>query len=144
MHQDTELRVRYAETDQMGIVYHGNYFPWFEEARTNLLMAAGYSYRQLEEQGLYFPLIECSCRFRVPAKYFDRIIVRARVEQVKGAQFSIVYQVFRKEDDTLLAEGRTSHAFVGRDFRPVNMLRYMPEVYGALKELAQQEEPAND
>ena len=136
MHHDTELRVRYAETDQMGIAYHGNYFPWFEEARTNLLMAAGYTYRELEERGLYFPLIECSCRYRAPARYFDRIVVRSRMEQVRGAQFSIAYQVFRQQDGMLLAEGRTAHAFVGRDFRPVNMLRYMPEVYEAMKEMA--------
>ncbi len=140
MHHDTELRVRYAETDQMGIVYHGNYFPWFEEARTNLLVAAGYTYRDLEQKGLFFPLIECSCRFRQPAKYFDELVVRASVEQVRGAQFSIVYQGIRKEDHMLLAEGRTAHAFVGRDFRPVNMLRYMPEVYEKLKEMARPEE----
>jgi acyl-CoA thioester hydrolase len=129
MQFDADIRVRYAETDQMGIVYHANYFPWFEEARTGFFEAIGLSYRQLEEQGFYFPLIECNCRFRQPARYADFITVRACLREVKGARVTLAYKVYLKPEGKLLAEGWTSHVFVGKGFRPLNMQRARPDIY---------------
>jgi acyl-CoA thioester hydrolase len=143
MHFDADIRVRYAETDQMGIVYHANYFPWFEEARTGFFEAIGLCYRELEEQGFYFPLTECACRFRAPARYADRLTVRARISEVKGAQVKLAYEVFLKEGCKLLAEGSTSHVFVGRDFKPLNMLRARPDIFEKMKEAAGEEEPGD-
>jgi acyl-CoA thioester hydrolase len=137
MYYDAEIRVRYAETDQMGIVYHANYFPWFEEARTGFFEAIGLSYRELEEQGFYFPLIECNCRFRQPARYADRLTVRARIREVKGARVTLAYEVLKKPGGELLAEGWTSHVFVDREFRPLNMLRARPDIYARMKEAAE-------
>jgi acyl-CoA thioester hydrolase len=141
MQYDADIRVRYAETDQMGIVYHANYFPWFEEARTGFFEAIGLSYRQLEEQGFYFPLIECNCLFRLPARYADWITVRARLREVKGARVTLAYEVTLKPEGKLLAEGWTSHVFVGKDFKPLNMQRVRPDIYekmvGAVEEKEQ-------
>jgi acyl-CoA thioester hydrolase len=135
MHFDADIRVRYSETDQMGIVYHSNYFPWFEEARTGLFEAVmGMTYRELEEQGILFPLVECNCRFRRPAHYADRLAVRSRVREVKGARVTIEYEAYRQPDGELLAEGFTTHVFVGRDFKPLNIMRVKPEVYKKLQE----------
>ena len=121
MYFDTEVRVRYSETDQMGIVYHSNYFPWFEEARTGFFETMGLSYRELEEQGYFLPLIECNCKFIAPAKYADRLIIRARLREMKGIKMTLAYEAFRKADNMLLATGWTSHAFVNREMRPVKM-----------------------
>lgn len=134
MHYDIDIRVRYAETDQMGIVYHSNYFPWFEEARTSFFEAIGFSYAELEAQGVYFPLLECGCRYRSPARYPDRVVVRVQLKELKGLRATLGYEVTRKSDGTLLAEGFTSHTFVDREMRPVNMLRAHPAVYNAMKE----------
>jgi acyl-CoA thioester hydrolase len=145
MHYDVDIHVRYSETDQMGVVYHSNYFPWFEEARTGFFEAIGMAYRELEEQGLYFPLTECGCKFKSPAKYADWVTVRARLEEFKGVQVVMGYQVFRKTDGRLLAEGRTAHVFVDREFRPVNLLRARPDIYKAVQELVPgAEEPRDD
>lgn len=140
MHHDVDIRVRYAETDQMGVVYHSNYFPWFEEARTAFFEAAGVSYAALEEQGLLFPLTECGCRYLSPAKYADWVTVRARIRAVKGIRVTLGYEVFRREGGALLAEGHTTHVFVGRDFRPVNLRRDRPELHDLLRKLAEEGE----
>lgn len=132
MTRETDIHVRYAETDQMGIVHHANYFPWFEEARTCFFESLGMSYAELEAQVFYMPLIECSCRFRSPAKYADWVTVRTRVGEMKGATVKLQYEVVLKTDNTVLAEGFTSHVFVDQAFRPVNMKRLRPDVWEAL------------
>ncbi len=133
MKHDTAVRVRYAETDQMGVVYHANYFPWFEEGRTQFLENIGLSYAALEAEGFFFPLLECSCRYRSPARYPDRLVIRTRLMSLKGIQVHVGYEVRRETDGTLLAEGRTSHAFVDRNLHPVNMPRLRPDVWEALR-----------
>lgn len=140
MRADTTIRVRYAETDQMGVVYHANYFPWFEEARTDLLLAIGYSYREMEEQGYLFPLVECSCRYRQPARYMDVLTVRSGLTEMKGAKFTIGYHVYRISDGAMLAEGTTTHVFVDKQLRPVNMRRLRPDVYDAMLQSMERED----
>lgn len=132
MHYDIEIHVRYAETDQMGVVYHANYFPWFEEARTGFFEFIGLNYASMEEQGLLFPLTDCACKYRYPARYPDWVIVRARLAEFRGVQAMLSYQVIRREDGKLLAEGVTKHAFVDKSFRPVNLRRMRPDVYNAM------------
>lgn len=141
MHYDATIRVRYAETDQMGIVYHSNYFPWFEEARTGLFEAVmGMTYRELEEQGVYFPLTECGCRYRSPARYADELSVRARIREVKGPCVTIAYEAYLKPEMKLLAEGWTRHVFVGRELRPVNFQRLRPDMYEMMRNAAEPKE----
>jgi acyl-CoA thioester hydrolase len=108
--------VRYAETDQMGVAYHGNYFAWFEIGRTDLLRAQGLAYRDLEAQDLRLPVIEAQARFVRPALYDDILEIRTRVEAVSGARVTFSYEVRR--DGTNLATGSTSHAAVDGRGRP--------------------------
>jgi acyl-CoA thioester hydrolase len=113
----TELRVRYAETDQMGIVYYANYLVWFEIGRVELLRALGFSYSQLEtEHGRILPVIEATCRYRSPARYDDQILIEARPAMLRGPVLKFAYRILRKASDsqagaepTLLAEGETVH-----------------------------------
>jgi acyl-CoA thioester hydrolase len=110
----TEVRVRYAETDQMGIVYYANYLVWFEIGRVEVLRALGLSYRQLEaEHQCILPVAEARCRYRSPARYDDRILIEARPALLRGSVIKFSYRIFRNADDPaqreLLAEGETTH-----------------------------------
>jgi acyl-CoA thioester hydrolase len=115
----SQMRVRYAETDQMGIAYHGSYFVWFEVARVDYLRQLGLTYRDLEEQeNLHLPVIEAQARFLKPSFYDDLLEVRARLTELRGARVSFEYEVHRDGSDEMLATGRTSHAAVERGGRP--------------------------
>ena len=105
----TELRVRYNETDRMTVVHHTNYLVWFEIGRTELMRALGTTYRDLEEQQLYMPVLEAYCRFQRPARYDDLVRVETRCERLKRAQLRFHYRVVRRDDGELLAEGWTAH-----------------------------------
>ncbi len=111
------IRVRYAETDMMGIVYHSRYFPWFECARTQMLDELGCPYREMEKLGVRLPIIEVSCRYHQPARFDDRITVIAEVHDRPRACIHIHYNVFR-EDGQLLCKGSTLHGFMDFENRP--------------------------
>jgi acyl-CoA thioester hydrolase len=109
-----QVRVRYAETDQMGIVYYANYLVWFELGRVELLRSLGLAYSQLEkEHECILPVVEASCRYRSPAKYDDEILIETRPAMLRGSVLKFAYRILRKEVDgakpTLLAEGETIH-----------------------------------
>ncbi|HLA79950.1 MAG TPA: thioesterase family protein [Vicinamibacteria bacterium] len=120
---NSTLRVRYAETDQMGVAWHGEYLAWFEVARTDLLRNLGLSYRELEEQGLRLPVIEAQVRYLRPARYDDLLEIRTAISHLSGARVSFAYDVLRQEGTVPLAHGTTSHAAVDREGRP----RRLPE-----------------
>jgi acyl-CoA thioester hydrolase len=111
----TEVRVRYAETDQMGIVYYANYLVWFEIGRVELLRSLGLAYSQLEtEHECILPVVEASCRYRSPARYDDEILIETRPALLRGSVIKFAYQIWRKasqegEEQKLLAEGETVH-----------------------------------
>jgi acyl-CoA thioester hydrolase len=110
----TEVRVRYAETDQMGIVYYANYFVWFEIGRVELLRALGLAYSQLEiEDRCILPVVDAKCRYRAPARYDDEILIETRPALLRGSVIKFAYRVLRKapegEEQKLLAEGETVH-----------------------------------
>ncbi len=111
----TEVRVRYAETDQMGIVYYANYLVWFEIGRVELLRSLGLAYSQLElEHQCILPVVEANCRYRAPARYDDRILIETRPALLRGAVLKFAYRILRKpggegEEPALLAEGETTH-----------------------------------
>jgi acyl-CoA thioester hydrolase len=110
----TEVRVRYAETDQMGIVYYANYLVWFEIGRVELLRSLGFSYSLLErEHQCILPVIEARCRYRSPARYDDQILIETRPAMLRGSVIKFAYRILRKtakgEEPTLLAEGETVH-----------------------------------
>ena len=107
---ETRLRVRYAETDQMGVVYHSNHFIWFEIGRVELLRQLGFSYREMEnEDQCYIAVVDARCRYRAPARYDDEIIVRTHLKNVRDSVIHFAYELLRAPDNTLLAEGETTH-----------------------------------
>jgi acyl-CoA thioester hydrolase len=112
------LRVRYAETDQMGVAYHGNYFAWFEVGRTDLLRERGLTYRELEKQDLRLPVIEAHARFLRPALYDDVLEIRTRLAGLSGARVSFSYEVHRSAEAGPIATASTSHAAVDGTGRP--------------------------
>ena len=110
----TEVRVRYAETDQMGIVYYANYLVWFEIGRVELLRSLGLAYSQLEiDHDCILPVVEASCRYRAPARYDDQILIETRPSLLRGVVVKFAYRILRKapegQEPTLLAEGETVH-----------------------------------
>lgn len=112
------VRVRYAETDQMGVAYHGGYFAWFEVGRTDLLRGSGLTYRELERQGLRLPVIETQARFLRPARYDDILQIETRVTEVGGVRVSFAYEVYREGTPGPLATASTVHAAVDAAGRP--------------------------
>lgn len=113
----TQVTVRYVETDMMGVVYHGNYLPWFEVGRTTLLKELGLPYRQLEEEGFRLPVLEVSARYLRPAVYDDTVTIVTRLHDRPLLRIRLDYEVRR--GDELLATGHTVHAFIDREGRPV-------------------------
>jgi len=107
---ETRLRVRYAETDQMGVVYHSNHFIWFEVGRVELFRQFGFSYRDMErDDGRFIAVAEATCRYRAPAFYDEEILVRTRLKSVRESIVVFNYELVRAIDGTLLAEGETTH-----------------------------------
>jgi acyl-CoA thioester hydrolase len=107
---ETRLRVRYAETDQMGVVYHANHFIWFEVGRVELLRQLGFSYRDMEKNdGCLIAVADARCRYKAPAFYDDEIIVRTHIKNIRNSLIHFGYELLRASDGTLLAEGETTH-----------------------------------
>lgn len=113
----TQITVRYAETDMMGIVYHGNYLPWFEVGRTTLLKERGLPYRELEAQGYRLPVLEVGVRYFKPALYDDTLTVITRLKERPALRIHLDYEVRRGEE--LLVTGFTTHAFINNKGEPV-------------------------
>jgi acyl-CoA thioester hydrolase len=107
---ETRLRVRYAETDQMGVVYHSNHLVWFEIGRVELMRQLGFSYRDMErEDGCFIAVAEVKCRYRAPIRYDEEVVVRTRLKGVRESVVQFTYELVRADNDALLAEGETTH-----------------------------------
>jgi len=123
---ESRIRVRYVETDQMGVVYHSNYLIWFEVGRVDLLRQLGFSYREMEQQdGCYIAVVDVRCRYKAPARYDDEIIVRTHLKNVRGSLVHFGYQAVRVGDGTVLAEGETTHIVTDARMKA----RVIPEKY---------------
>lgn len=114
----TRVRVRYADTDQMGVVYYANYLIWFEVARTEWLRDGGWTYREMEASGISLPVIEAHCEYRQPARYDDEIEIRTTATVVTPVRIRFDYEAWKVSEDTLSAAGHTIHAALGPDGRP--------------------------
>jgi acyl-CoA thioester hydrolase len=126
---ETRLRVRYAETDQMGVVYYANYLVWFEVGRAELMRQRGLDYKQMEiEEDCLMAVVEATARYKAPARYDEELIVETTVTGVRGPVVRFSYRVLRVADGALLCEGETVHVVVGRDMKR----RPMPRKYAAL------------
>jgi len=117
----SRIRVRYAETDQMGVVYYANYFVWFEVGRTDLLRESGWSYRQMEIDGFSLPVIEARCIYHASAKYDDDIEVRTTGTMLSPVRVQFTYQLVRIADAATLATGATVHATLDKSGRPCRL-----------------------
>ena len=129
----TKIKVRYAETDQMGIVHHSNHYVYFETAREDFILGAGIRYIDMENQGVMMPLAETQCRYYEGAKYADELIVETTLEELSPVKVTLQYDVIRERDGKLLARGKTVQAFVDKDtFRIVNLKKKYPELWEKL------------
>ena len=127
----SRVRVRYAETDQMGVVYYANYFVWFEVGRTDLFRASGWTYRELEADGVYLPVIEAHCDYRQSARYDDELEIRTNGILVSPVRVEFAYEVERASDQVTLAVGRTVHASLNRDGHPCRLPDRVRDLFGS-------------
>jgi acyl-CoA thioester hydrolase len=115
------IRVRYAETDKMGVVYYANYFVWFEVARADLLRSLGWTYREMEHAGVALPVIEAHCDYQRPARYDEEMEVRAKGRMLSPVRMEFTYEVVRRDDQMVSASGRTVHAALDPAGKPCRL-----------------------
>ena len=119
---EARIRVRYAETDQMGVVYHSNFVIWFEVGRVELLRQLGFTYKEMEKQDqCHIAVVDLKVRYKAPALYDDELIIRTHLKNVRQWMIHFGYEVVRASDGTLLAEGETTHIVVGNDLQRKNL-----------------------
>jgi acyl-CoA thioester hydrolase len=115
---EVKIRVRYAETDQMGVVYHSNHFVWFEVGRVEFFRQLGFSYKDMEQQdGCHIAVVDARCRYKAPALYDDEVIVRTQLKNVRESMVHFGYELVRASDELLLAEGETMHVVIDREMK---------------------------
>jgi acyl-CoA thioester hydrolase len=125
-YSESTIRVRYAETDQMGVVYHANYFVWFEVGRVDLCRHLGFEYKRMEEEDDSFIVVaQASCRYKRPAHFDDMLTVRTRVASAQRRTIRFAYEIFHQTSGDLLATGETVHVICDREGRP----KSLPEKY---------------
>jgi acyl-CoA thioester hydrolase len=128
---ESEIKVRYQETDQMGIVYHANYLVWFEVGRTDFFESIGFKYAQMEEQGILAPVIDANIQYKTPVKYGEKVKVRTWVEYYDGLKVVYRYDVLH-ENGELAVTGTTTHVCVKNDsFRPISTRKKFPQLHEA-------------
>ena len=127
----SRVRVRYADTDQMGVTYHANYLVWFEVARADLLRSLGWTYREMEIAGISLPVIEAHCQYLRPARYDDEIDVKTEGRMLSPVRMEFQYQVVRTIDQTVAAEGKTVHAAVDASGKPCRLPERVREVFAS-------------
>ena len=125
---ETRLRVRYAETDQMGVVYYANYYVWMEVGRVELCKACGFDYKDMENDGILMAVAASDCRYRYPARFDDEVIVKAWVSEASSRMAVFEYEMRLAVNDKVLATGSTRHIFLSRELRPTRL----PAKYHAL------------
>jgi acyl-CoA thioester hydrolase len=125
---ETRLRVRYAETDQMGVVYYANYYVWMEVARVELCKACGFNYRDMErDDGILLAVAASECRYRYPARFDDEIIVKSWISEASSRMAVFEYEMRLAADDKVVATGSTRHVFLSREMRPTRLpAKYHP------------------
>jgi acyl-CoA thioester hydrolase len=130
---EVKIRVRYAETDQMGVVYHANHFIWFEVGRVEFFRQLGFSYQEMEHKdNCYIVVVDARCRYKAPAKYDEEVLVRTFLKNIRESVIHFGYELIRVTDGLLLAEGETTHVVTDEEMRR----RAIPEKYmGAFKEV---------
>ncbi|WP_438446153.1 acyl-CoA thioesterase [Gorillibacterium sp. sgz5001074] len=134
------LRVRYAETDQMGVVYHARYLDWFEVGRTEMIRASGMEYRTLEDKGLLLPVVDATIQYRKPARYDDWVEIRIMMTGHSHIRLEFSYEIRNKDTEELLVTGSTRHMWVNRQWKPARIDREAPELYQLLNQISAESE----
>jgi len=132
---ESKIKVRYVETDQMGIVHHSNYYPWFEVGRTEFIKEIGMTYSDMEAQNVMLPLVESSCKYIIGAKYEDELTIQTWIEELTGAKIVFKYQVVRDLDGKVIAKGSTTHAFVNKELRVMNLKKKNSDMWDKMNAL---------
>jgi acyl-CoA thioester hydrolase len=128
---ETRIRVRYAETDQMGVVYHANYLVWMEVGRVAYCKARGFEYKQMELQdGVFLAVAEAHCRYASPARFDEEVVIRTWVAEVNPRMVRFAYEMLLAEGGRKLATGETKHIFLGRNLRPCRLPEKYRESFG--------------
>jgi len=130
---ETDLVVRYCETDKMEVVYHANYLVYFEVGRTEFIKKIGMSYSNMEKIGIMIPVIESNCKYMQGAKYEDKLIIKTWIEELTPVKVIFNYSVVREKEGIEIAKGSTKHAFVGNDFKIVNLKKKHPNILTKLQ-----------
>jgi len=117
--RETNIRVRYQETDNMGVVYYGNYFTWFEIARTEYLRSFGIAYKDMEKKGVFLLVASASCKYKSPARYDDIVVARTWISEMKNTSLKFEYKLH--VSDRLIATGESVHVFTDKAFKPVRI-----------------------
>ncbi|HEX3029342.1 MAG TPA: thioesterase family protein [Clostridia bacterium] len=125
---ETHFVVRYAETDQMGIVHHSNYPIWFEAGRTDFIKKLGLPYSRIEELGILLPLIELKCCYKGAAKYEDEVTVRTRIKKFTPVRIVFCYEVL-KSDGNCITTGETMHVWTTKELKPISLQKHKPDIY---------------
>lgn len=126
---ETSFKVRYAETDKMGIVHHSNYPIWFEVGRTEATKAVGVSYSDIEGKGVMMPLLAMSFNFKAPAQYDDEVVIRTWIKMLTKTRITFGYEALKSDDRKLLCEGETEHAWTDDKLKPINAKKVLPDVF---------------
>ena len=122
---DCDVRVRYAETDQMGVAYYANYFIWFEVGRAEFCRKKGFIYADLEKEGYRLAVTDARCHYRSSARYDDPLVVRTRLKELNKRMIGFIYQILRKDPEEVIAEGETRHICLDSNNRP----KSLPETF---------------
>lgn len=129
--RETQIRVRYQETDGMGVVYYANYFIWLEIARTEFLRAFGISYKQLEEKGVFLMVAKASCQYKSPARYDDIVTIQTWIPEIKNSSLKFEHKLLVA--DKLIATGESLHVFTNKSLKPIRVPEEIKSVHAQLK-----------
>lgn len=133
---NTNIKVRYAETDKMGIVYHSNYYIYFEVAREDFIEKTGIKYKNIEDMGIMMPIVETRCKYHDAARYADELVIETSLKELSPIKVVLRYNVIRKADDKIIAEGETTQTFVNKDtFKIVNLKKKYTEIWDKMCDL---------
>ena len=133
-YNETTVRVRYKDTDQMGVAYYANYFVWFEVGRCEYFRELGMSYRDLEQNEILLPVIEAFCKYKNPARYDDLLLIKTGLKFLEDVKLGFYYEIFHRERGELLAFGETVHAFVNKKGKPIVLRKHNPIFWRIMKE----------
>lgn len=134
-----EHKVQYYETDQMGIVHHSNYIRWFEEARTDVFENIGFSYKNMEKEGILCPVLEINAKYRTMAKYSDVVYIDLKIKAYNGVKITFGYVIRDRETGEVRCTGESVHCFLDRDGKLMNLKKSWPEIHEIMMDLRSEE-----